>query len=226
MTRKILVVAPHPDDEVLGCGGTIAKLSRFYEHVHILIVTRGDDLFDQGMIETGRKEALEAHKLLGAAKTHFADLPAIKLDTLPHYQINSVLSGFLREIQPQILLIPFSGDINKDHQIVHECCMVAARPFDTSVTSIYCYETPSSTNWNSPGMAPGFAPNTFVDITSEIDLKLEAVRTFASQLKEFPHERSTESVMALSKYRGGFVSLRHAEAFMCIRDIKSDAADF
>lgn len=216
---RILVIAPHPDDEVFGSGATIAKYADAGDEVHVLIVTKGDDLFDPKLIEQGREEAVRAHHLLGVRRTHFADLPAIKLDTLPQYEINGVISDFLVKINPQLLFLPFPGDINRDHQIVHSSAMVAARPFQTTVRFIYCYEALSSTNWNSPVMTPAFVPNVFCDVSESIDRKIAAVKVYASQMKAYPHERSPESVMALSRYRGGFVGMEHAEAFVCVRHI-------
>jgi len=216
---RILVVAPHHDDEVFGCGGTIAKFSRSGNEVHVLIVTKGDELFDQKLIEQGRQEALQADRLLGVRETHFADLPAIKLDTLPQYQINEILSSYFKKLKPELLFLPFPGDINRDHQIVHACSMVAARPITVPIQEIYCYEVLSSTNWNSPGLVSPFLPNFFVDISDTIEVKIQALKTYASQIKPYPHERSPESVLALSQYRGGFVNLTHAEAFMCLRRI-------
>ena len=223
---RTLIVAPHPDDEVLGCGGTIAKLSGKGEEVHVLIVTKGDELFDQDLIKRGREEAIKAHRLLGVKKTHFADLPAIKLDTLPQYQINEKLLEYFTEIRPDILFLPFPGDINRDHQIVHACGMVAARPHNRKIKSIYSYETLSATNWNSPVAASPFVPNMFVDISDTINKKIEAMNTYSSQLGKYPHPRSAETIIALSRYRGGFVHLHHAEAFVCVRDLKLEAEDF
>ena len=217
--KTTLVIAPHPDDEVYGCGGTIARLTRNGEEVHILIVTKGDDLFDPELIRRGREEARQAHEVLGVRETHFANLPAIKLDTLPQYKIADVLAGYLKKIQPARLFLPFPGDINKDHQIVHGCALVAARPA-SGIGEIYAYEALSSTNWNSPGLFQAFTPNVFVDIKETIATKLEAVKTYTSQLCRYPHERSPESVLALSQYRGGFVNLKPAEAVMCLRKIE------
>jgi len=216
---RILVIAPHPDDEVFGCGGTIAKYADAGHEVHVLIVTKGDELFDPKLIQQGREEAIKAHALLSVRHTHFADLPAIKLDTLPQYGINEVISGFLREIEPELLFLPFPGDINRDHQIVHSSAVVAARPFQTTVRCIYCYEVLSSTNWNSPGITPAFSPNVFCDVSTTIDRKIAAARVYESQIKVYPHERSPESIMVLSRYRGGFVGMEHAEAFVCVRHI-------
>jgi LmbE family N-acetylglucosaminyl deacetylase len=106
---RVLFVAPHPDDEVFGPGGTVPKYSQAGAEVHVLVVTKGDDLFDQDMIKQGREEALSAHQLLGVTKTHFADLPAIKLDTLPQYRINDLLLDYFQEIQPDLLFLPFPG---------------------------------------------------------------------------------------------------------------------
>lgn len=214
---RILVIAPHPDDEVFGVGGTIAKFTDAGNEVHVLIVTKGDDLFDPELIRQGREEAVTAHRLLGVAHTHFADLPSIKLDTLPQHHINDTLAQFLDAIEPEVLFLPFPGDINRDHQIVHQSGMVASRPTRTSVRSIYSYEVLSATNWNSPGLASTFTPNVFNDIGAFIDLKVSAAKTYASQMQRYPHERSPESILILSRYRGGFVGIEHAEAFMCIR---------
>lgn len=216
---RIVIVAPHPDDEVFGCGGTIPIYIKAGHEVHVLIVTKGDDLFDPHLIEMGRKEALQAHALLGVKTTRFADLPAIKLDTVPQHEINDLLWDYFQQMRPDILFLPFPGDVNRDHQIVHACAMVAARPISVKTRGIYCYEALSSTNWNSPGMFPAFTPNCFVDVSETIDLKIEAAKIYASQLKKSPHERSVESIMALSRYRGGFVNISHAEAFMCVRQI-------
>jgi len=223
---RILIMAPHPDDETLGCGGVIAKLAGKGSDVHVLIVTKGDDLFDQDLVKRGREEAIKAHRLLGVKKTHFADLPAIKLDMLPQYQINEKLSEYLSEIRPDILFLPFPGDINRDHQIVHACGMVAARPHKKIIRSIYSYETLSATNWNSLVASSPFVPNVFVDISDTIERKIEALKAYASQLRKYPHPRSVEAIVALSRYRGGFVHLHYAEAFVCLRDIKTQAENF
>jgi LmbE family N-acetylglucosaminyl deacetylase len=216
---RVLIVAPHHDDEVFGPGATIPKYAKHGHEVHVLVMATGDDLFDQDLIKRIREESYEAHRILGVSKTHYADLPSIKLDTFPQYQINDLLLRYFRDIKPQILFIPFPGDVNRDHQIVHACSMVAARPISVALEGIYCYEAVSSTNWNSPGIVPTFTPNTFVDVTDTIQVKIEAAQAYGSQLKEHPHERSVENIMALARYRGGFINISYAEAFMCIRQI-------
>ena len=215
---RILVVGAHPDDEVFGCGGTIPKYSRQGHEVNVLTLTQANDLFGVEAVQRGRTEAREAHRILGVKETYFSDLPSVRLDTLPQREINDLLLDYFQKIQPEVLFLPFCGDVNRDHQIVHACGMVAARPTGPiEIRAIYSYEALSSTNWNSPGLTPTFVPNVFCDISETIDLKLRAVQAFASQLRTYPHERSAESVMALSRYRGGFVNKPHAEAFMCLR---------
>jgi LmbE family N-acetylglucosaminyl deacetylase len=217
-----LVLAPHPDDEVLGVGGTIAKLARGGHAVHVVIVTKGDSLFDPQLIERGRAEARAAHERLGVAATHFLDeFPAAKLDTVPHFQLNARLSAVVRELRPETVYIPFAGDVHRDHQAVAEAAMVACRPIDgSSVRQILAYETLSETNWNAPGITPAFAPNVFSDITETLPRKLEAMAAFASQLRASPHERSVEAVEHLARYRGATVGVSAAEAFVLVRWIR------
>ncbi len=217
---RILVLGAHPDDEVFGCGGIIPKYVRQGHEVSVLTLTQANELFGPEAVQQGRKEALAAHMILGVKMTFFEELPSVRLDTVPQREINDLLLSHFREIRPDILFFPFCGDVNRDHQIVHACGMVAARPVGPAdIRAIYSYEALSSTNWNSPGLTPTFIPNAFCDITETIDIKLEAVKAFASELRPYPHERSVESVLALSQYRGGFVNRSHAEAFMCLRQM-------
>jgi LmbE family N-acetylglucosaminyl deacetylase len=217
---RVLVIAPHPDDEVLGVGGTIARLAREGHDVFVVIVTRGDpSMFDPGFIEQGRYEALEAHRLLGVHDTIFLEgFPAALLDTVPHSRLNDALKEVIYDIKPQILFIPFNGDIHRDHRLVFESALVAARPNNNcQIQAIYVYETLSETNWNAPLLTPSFSPNTYFDISSFLELKLEAMRIYQSQLKPFPHERSLEAIQALARLRGATVGLEAAEAFILIR---------
>ncbi len=165
---KILVIAPHPDDEVLGAGGTIARLSREGHQVFIVIVTQGDpSMFDLAFIERLKKEALEAHQILGVHETIFLEgFPLLLLDTVPHSRLNEALRETIYKIRPEFLFIPFRGDIHLDHRLVFDSAMVAARPnTEIYIKAIYAYETLSETNWNAPLLTPGFSPNVYVDIS-------------------------------------------------------------
>ena len=218
---KTLVVAPHPDDEVLGCGGTIARLANSGQEVHVAIVTRGyEPAFPRELVESVRAELAEAHKILGVSQCHFLDLPAAALDTLPGADINAAIGGLVQKLSPQTLFLPFLGDVHRDHQIVFNAGLVAARPRGPDAPRrVYAYETLSETNWAAPGVTETFAPNVFFDISETIRTKLDAFACFASQVKPFPDERSLKTIEALATVRGSTVYVPSAEAFMLLREI-------
>lgn len=223
MRNKVLVIAPHPDDEVIGVGGTIARFSNEGSEIFVVIVSKVDEeLFKSVSVKISRDEALEAHKILGVKETFFLEgFLAAKIDTIPHYILNKELSRIVKDISPDICFCPFYGDIHKDHQLIFESTMVAVRPIPENhfPKVIYSYETLSETNWNAPYITPFFSPNVFIEISDFINKKIDALKAFKSQLKVFPHERSLESIMTLSKHRGSTVGIMHAEAFLLIREI-------
>jgi LmbE family N-acetylglucosaminyl deacetylase len=222
MNRTIAVIAPHPDDEVLGAGGTIARRSAEGDRVHIVTVTRGcRPLFAEEAVIQCRREAEEAHGRLGVRASHWLDLPAAELDTLPVREVNDRLGTIISEIDPDELFIPFLGDIHRDHQIIFEAAVVAVRPHRRqSPASVYAYETLSETNWNGPYVTPAFHPTHFVDISAHLDVKLDALRCFLSQMRDFPHERSLVAVRALAMLRGATVAVPAAEAFVTVRTVE------
>jgi len=219
---RVLVIAPHPDDEVLGVGGTIARLGHEGHDIFVAIVTRGDpSMFDPAFTEQGRQEALQAHRILGVRDTIFLDgYPAALLDTIPHSQLNAALGKLFCDVKPAILFLPFNGDLHRDHRLVFESALVAARPHGGSqVQTIYAYETLSETNWNAAPLTPGFLPNTYFDISAFLEVKLASMQTYQSQLKPFPHERSLEAIQALATLRGATVGVEAAEAFVLVRSV-------
>ncbi|MBF2064060.1 MAG: PIG-L family deacetylase [Calothrix sp. C42_A2020_038] len=218
---KILVVAPHGDDEVLGVGGTIARYASEGAEIYVVIVAQGfpPDYQDEERIQD-QKEALAAHKILGVKETIFLSFPAARLDTIPHRNVNKQIFDVIKKFQPDILFVPFVGDIHIDHQRVFLSSLVAARPNSPfTPKTIYAYETLSETNWNAPYLAPNFVPNTFIDISAYLETKLEAMQAYASQIKRFPDERSEETIRALATVRGSTVNRYAAEAFYSIRQI-------
>ena len=221
MKNKILVIAPHPDDEVLGVGGTMARLAEEGCEVCVLIVTKAyPPEYDETVAECDRLQATEAHKLLGVKKTIILSLPAARLDSVAHGEINRQLREVILKIQPDVLYIPFMGDIHLDHQQVFLSALVASRPNGGFVPrTIYAYETLSETNWNAPYLSPAFIPNVFVDISEHLETKIQAMQKYATELKPFPNERSEESLRALATLRGSTVNCFAAEAFVLIRDI-------
>jgi LmbE family N-acetylglucosaminyl deacetylase len=216
-----LVIAPHPDDEVLGVGGTIARLASEGHEIHVAIVTKGEpELFAESLIEQGRDEAARCRELLGVKETHFMDFPAARLDAVQHHQLNLAIDRLVSTVCPQLVFLPFGHDMHKDHRLVFESALVALRPMTArSVVDILCYETLSETNWNMPGGTDSFTPNVFVDISEFLESKLRAARAYASQMRAFPHERSIEAISYLARLRGANVGKNAAEAFVQVRRI-------
>jgi LmbE family N-acetylglucosaminyl deacetylase len=220
-TGRLLVVAPHPDDEVLGAGGTIARLSDAGAEVVIAFVTRGaPPLFSEESEVEVRAEARAAHEVLGVDRTMFLDHPAAQLDGVPHHVMNRSLGELIHEVAPDTLLLPFVGDIHLDHQLIFLSSMVAARPNCAEFPKrILCYETVSETNWHAPFISPTFVPNVYVDISAQLERKIEAMRRYGSQQRDFPHERSLAALRALAIFRGTTVHREAAEAFMLVRQV-------
>ncbi len=221
MAKKILIIAPHPDDEVLGCGGIIRKFANNGNQVFVLVATRGSSrLFDQSKVENVRKEALKAHAFLGVIETFFLDYPAPELDTVPIADLSRDFAKLIAENKIDTLFLPHRGDIHNDHKAVFNAGLVAARPVGSyTVREVYCYETLSETEWAAPFGDDSFIPNYFVNIEDTFEAKKTALQFFKSQLREFPNPRSLEAIEALAKFRGATVGLKRAEAFMAMRQI-------
>lgn len=221
MSDKILVIAPHPDDEVLGVGGTIARYSEEGAEVYVVVATKGfPPDYPEDAYLLARQEASSAHAILGVKETIFLDFPAARLDTVPHRDVNGKLCEIVRRIVPNKLFVPFVGDIHMDHQLIFLSSLVAARPnHPQAPKEIYAYETLSETNWNAPYLAPNFVPNVFIDISAYLETKLQAMQMYASQIQPFPSERSEECLRALATLRGATVGRFAAEAFCLIRQI-------
>jgi LmbE family N-acetylglucosaminyl deacetylase len=218
---RMLVVAPHADDEVLGVGGTIAKyIDKGYE-VYVCVVTSGHpSMFPEDLLKKLRSEALNAHKFLGIKDTFFLDFPAVMLNEIPVHEVNIKVLDVINEVQPDIVFIPHYGDMHLDHYIVSQTAMVGLRPIrEHKVLEIYSYETLSETEWNIPHTSNAFLPNTWIDISDYLDRKLEAMSIYSTQVKEFPHPRSLEAIKALAKLRGSTIGVSAAEAFSLIRRI-------
>lgn len=219
---KVLVIAPHPDDEVIGVGGTIAKRVNAGDDVYVCVVTKGvTPLFQEKFIEKTRQECCEADAKLGVKETIFLDFPAVMLETVPRYEFNGKISEVINSIKPDEVYIPHRGDMQIDHQMVVDAAMVAVRPRGNNYPKrVYAYETLSETGWNIPNIVNEFIPTVYEDITDTYEVKLEAMAIFESQLSVFPEARSIGAVEALAKYRGATVSVKAAEAFSLVREVK------
>jgi LmbE family N-acetylglucosaminyl deacetylase len=218
---KVIVIATHPDDEVLGCGGVMARHAAQGDTVRVLVVTRGiPDLFPVGMIEETRKELRRAHDVLGVAGVDFLDFPAPMLDTIPGYQVADGISTVIRSHKPEYVYLPHRGDMHADHRAVFTASLVACRPgCQGAPRKLLCYETLSETDWAPPFGDDAFIPTVFFDISNYLEIKLKAMACYRSQLKNPPHTRSLQSLEALARLRGGTVGLHAAEAFMLMREV-------
>lgn len=218
---KVLVVAPHADDEVLGVGGTIAKYIDEGNEVYVCVITTGHpSMFPQEVLDKLRNEAIESHKFLGVNQTYFLDLPAVMLSEVPKHEVNQKINGVIDEVQPDVVFIPHFGDMHLDHYIVSQASMVGVRPIKNHrILEVYSYETLSETEWNIPHVTNAFMPNTYIDITDYLDKKKIAMEHFTTQLTEFPHPRSIEAIESLAKLRGSTIGVKAAEAFCLVRRI-------
>ena len=218
---NILIVAPHPDDEVLGCGGTIAKYVDNGDDVYVAIVTKGcEPLFSAEQVESVRNECLKADRFLGVKETIFMDFPAAMIENVPRYKFNEAFIQLVQKIKPDVVYIPHRGDMQLDHKMVVDAAMVALRPkYQHVVKKIYAYETLSETGWDIPNVMNEFIPNVYNDISKFMDKKIEAMQMFKTQLSAYPAARSLKAVEALAMYRGAMVNMNAAEAFSLIREL-------
>lgn len=215
---KILVVAPHPDDEVLGCGGMIAKHSSVGDEVYLCIVTKAyTPDWSQEFIDNRKSEISEANELLGIKETVFFDLPTAKLDSISQKELNDRFTRCIGEIRAEVVYIPHRGDLNKDHRVVFEACLVGTRPVGYVVKRVLSYEILSETEWGSS--IATFSPNVYVDISVFFEKKLQAMKAYKSELKDSPHPRSLDIIDALARKRGSEIGVKYAESFELIREI-------
>ena len=219
---KVLVIAPHPDDEIIGVGGTIANRVKAGHEVSVCIVTKGcEPLFSKESVEQVRRECKEADTFLGIKETVFLDFPAAMMEEVPRYKLNDAIVKVVQETQPDEVFIPHRGDMQLDHKMVVDAAMVALRPkYKHVVKRIYAYETLSETGWDVPNTVNEFIPTVYENISETLQFKLQAMRIFKSQLAEFPNARSIEAITALAKFRGSTVTVNAAEAFTLLREIK------
>ena len=217
MKKKILILSPHADDEILGCGGLISKFSKLNYEINVLIMTNANkgapEIFKSKEIKMLRKEAKIANNFIGSKRLFFENLPAINLNNYPVYKISMIINKYIKDINPEIILIPSANDIHDDHKIIFKAAKVSMRPNKKSnLKKILSYEVLSETEWNEDGKS--FNPNYFVCLTkSDINNKVKAFLKYKSQVKKFPHPRSKEAILSLSRVRGSQVFTEYAEAF-------------
>lgn len=217
MQERILVFAPHNDDELIGLGGTLAKLAKRGNQVTVCEVTAG---YNPDRVARIQGEAKKAHRILGVGKQYFLNLPVVKLGEVSQMELTKRFAEVVAEVRPTIAFIPHIGDMHTDHRITADTAMVVLRPYEAKdLHTIYAYETLSETEWNMPTVTNAFMPDTWFDITDTLDTKLRAMECYETQLNAFPHPRSVEAIRALARYRGSTVGCEAAEAFCTIRRI-------
>ncbi|MDC0402635.1 PIG-L family deacetylase [Candidatus Pelagibacter sp.] len=217
MKKKILILSPHADDEILGCGGLISKYSKKNYNISVLILTNASrgapELYSDIDIKKIRNESIIANKTIGTKKLYFENLPGLILNNYPIYKIANVIKKYLININPEIVLIPSANDIHDDHKIIFKSAKISLRTnYKNKLKKILSYEVLSETEWNENENS--FNPNFFVKLDrSEINNKIKAFLKYKSQVKKFPHPRSKEAILNLSKVRGSQVFTNFAEAF-------------
>ena len=223
--EKILVVASHPDDELLGLGGTIRRLANEGKEIHAVIMAEGitsrsekrDDA-DKNELAELKKDAEKAAKIVGYSSIEFCGMPDNRMDEVDLLDIVKTVSKFVEKYKPDTIFTHHHGDLNIDHRRTCEAVLTACRPVgDYPVKRIYAFETPSSTEWNYTYSEP-FVPNVYFDVTDTLESKVEGMACYRSESTEYPHPRSAEALRSLGKYRGSNIGVPMAEAFMLLRE--------
>jgi LmbE family N-acetylglucosaminyl deacetylase len=217
-----LVIGAHPDDEVLGSGGTIAKLASKGEEVHVLIVTDGSSTQYPGdMVKRAqKKEELEACcRTLGVSDMVHGELPDMQLDTVPHTKLNDFIGDHVASFKPDTIYTHYP-DVNRDHVRIFESTLVVARPRPGAfVKRLFAYPTPSATEWDVPLLKRPFVANSYVDIDAFLETKIEALACYDTEIRPYPHPRSADAIRAIAAGVGVRTGLKAAEEFMLLRDI-------
>lgn len=221
--KNILVVAAHPDDEALGCGGTVARLTDKGNNIHLLCLTNGVSA-RQGTGETEktqRNEALhEAGNILGFKSVQCLDLPDNKMDSMPLLDIVQQIELVIAKLKPDTIFTHYLHDLNIDHKLTSQAVLTATRPQQgQSVKEILMFEVPSSTEWFYGSAQSHFKPNVFFDVSNYLSQKLAALQSYDEEMRDFPHPRSYEAIEALAKVRGAEVGVMAAESFMLARKV-------
>lgn len=223
MKKKILVIAAHPDDEILGCGGTMARHSAEGDEVHVLLLAEGVTSRDERAQlkrrekenEARRRAAHRAGKILGVRSLTLHEFPDNRMDSVHLLDVVKKIEAVKKDLKPEIVYTHHSSDVNIDHRRVHEAVIAACRPLPKdSVRRLLFFEVPSSTEWQMPGSRPCFAPNWFTDISKTLGKKIKALKQYDHEMRPWPHPRSYRGVETLARWRGATAGVDAAEAFV------------
>ena len=218
--KKIAIVTPHPDDETLGCGGTILKHRFADDEIYWLIVTRMDEsLFSTECILKRQQEIEDVAKLYKFKQTFQLSYPAASLDTIPSGELVGEIGRVFKEFEPNIIYVPYRNDIHSDHRMVYDATMACTKWFRyPSVEKVLVYETLSETDFMMNTDANGFRPNVFVNISDFLEKKIEIMKIYGSELSPHPFPRSENAIRALATLRGAASGVKAAEAFMLVKE--------
>ena len=218
---RIVVFAAHPDDELLGAGGTLARHAERGDEVHAVVAAEGaTGRYEDQMKEALQKAGQRAAEQLGFSSIRFEGLPDQRLDELGLIDVTQRIEAVLEELDPEVVYTHFPGDVNADHGIVARAAWTACRPYRfPRVRRFAAFETPSSTEWGLPLPASAFQPNSFVDVTATIDAKVAAFECYESELRAYPHPRSARALRERAAYWGSVVGYPCAEPFVLLREM-------
>ena len=217
--KRIMIISAHPDDETIGAGGTLAKLSKMGKIMEWCIVTRGDrsDYPEEILLEK-KEEALKVADIFNITKVHFLDYITATLDTVPYKELAIKFTKLFQSFRPDTVFMPYKGDMHQDHRKVFNTVIISAKPTpNQSIKHILSYELLSSTDYSPNFPDTTFMPTFFVDISQELDTKINAVKYYKTEMKKYPHARSIEGIIAKAKARGAEIGTHAAEAFMIVR---------
>jgi len=222
--RRILVLAAHPDDEILGCGATIRRLVGSGAEAHALVLGTGlaarrgtSNGFSSEELERLRTNARASADVIGFKTISFEDFPDNRMDSVDLLDVVQKINAYADKVLPDTVFTHHRADLNIDHRITYNAAITAFRPLEgCCVKQILCFETPSSTEWNFPYYHNAFSPNVFVNVESEIEEKIIALNCYETEVRAAPHPRSAESVRAIAQRWGSVAGFKSAEAFELI----------
>lgn len=219
---RVLAIAAHPDDELLGLGGTLARHSDDGDEVVCVVASEGATTrYGADAVSELQTFGQKAARILGAKDLRFLGLPDQKLDAEPILSIIQAIESVVEEVRPDVVYSHHWGDVNRDHRVISEAVMVACRPIGEHFPrSVYLFETPSSTEWSWPDPNSAFVPCHFVDVSATIDRKLEAMACYMSEVRSPPHPRSLEALRSRAAYWGQVITRPYAEPFVVARQVR------
>lgn len=221
--ETVLVVAPHPDDETLGCGGTLLRHSADADERHWLIATtiEGSEMFSSDRIASGKEEIANVAENYGFEQIHLPKFPTTRLDTIAKGDLIAEFSEVVQRVRPTTVYLPFRNDVHSDHAAVFDAMVAATKSFRAPfVKGIYAYETLSETEFGLRTDDSGFQPNLFIDISEHLNRKIEIMKLFKEEMDEFPFPRSATAITAQAQLRGSQIACHAAEAFMILKEIR------